>query len=265
MTARGVLMCTACNAETSLTAGTVFQDTRKPLRMWFLAMWFITSQKNGVSALGLQRVLGLGSYETAWTWLHKLRRAMVRPERERLTGEIEIDETYVGGPEEGTRGRETEKKAIVVVATEKRGHAIGRIRLRRIKDVSAKSLRQFIRETIEPGATIHTDGWRGYAGLADAGYPHRVTVISAGPEQAHEVMPRVHKVAALLKRWLLGTLQGGIQYRHLDYYLDEFTFRFNRRRSQARGLLFHRLAQQAVAVGPAPYHVIISGPGPLLG
>lgn len=265
MTARGVLMCTACNAETSLTAGTVFQDTRKPLRMWFLAMWFITSQKNGVSALGLQRVLGLGSYETAWTWLHKLRRAMVRPARERLTGEIEIDETYVGGPEEGTRGRETEKKAIVVVATEKRGHAIGRIRLRRIKDVSAESLRQFIRETIEPGATIHTDGWRGYAGLADAGYPHRVTVISAGPEQAHEVMPRVHNVAALLKRWLLGTLQGGIQHQHLDDYLDEFTFRFNRRRSQARGLLFHRLAQQAVAVGPAPYHVIISGPGPLLG
>ena len=265
VTARGVLMCTACNAETSLTAGTVFPDTRKPLRMWFLALWFITSQKNGVSALGLQRVLGLGSYETAWTWLHKLRRARVRPERERLTGEIEIDETDVGGPEEGTRGRETEKKAIVVVATEKRGHAIGRIRLRRIKDVSAKSLRQFIRETIEPGATIHTDGWRGYAGLADAGYPHRVTVISAGPEQAHEVMPRVHKVAALLKRWRLGTLQGGIQYQHLDYDLDEFTFRFNRRRSQARGLLFHRLAQQAVAVGPAPYHVIISGPGPLLG
>ena len=265
VTARGVLMCTACNAETSLTAGTVFQDTRKPLRMWFLAMWFITSQKNGVSALGLQRVLGLGSYETAWTWLHKLRRAMVRPERERLTGEIEIDETYVGGPEEGTRGRETEKKAIVVVATEKRGHAIGRIRLRRIKDVSAESLLQFIRETIEPGATIHTDGWRGYAGLADAGYPHRVTVISAGPEQAHEVMPRVHHVAALLKRWRLGTLQGGIQYQHLDDYLDECTCRFTRRRSQARGLLFHRLAQQAVAVGPAPYHVIISGPGPLLG
>jgi transposase-like protein len=249
VTARGVLMCTACNAETSLTAGTVFQDTRKSLRMWFLAMWFITSQKNGVSALGLQRVLGLGSYETAWTWLHKLRRAMVRPERERLTGDIEIDETYVGGPEEGKRGRETEKKAIVVVATEKRGHAIGRIRLRRIKDVSAKSLRQFIRETIEPGTTIHTDGWRGYAGLADAGYPHRVTVSSAGPEPAHEVMPRVHKVAALLKRWLLGMLQGDIQYQHLDYYLDEFTCRFNRRRSQARGLLFHRLAQPAPLSG----------------
>ena len=265
VTARGVLMCKECHTETSLTAGTVFQDTRKPLRMWFLAMGFITSQKNGVSALGLQRVLGLGSYETAWTWLHKLRRAMVRPERERLSGEIEIDETYVGGPEEGKRGRETERKAIVVLATEKRGHAIGRIRLRRINDVSAESLRQFIRETIEPGATIHTDGWKGYAGLANVGYSPRITVINAGPELAHEVMPRVHKVAALLKRWLLGTLQGGIQHQHLDYYLDEFTFRFNRRRSQARGLLFHRLAQQAVAVGPASYHSIISGVAPVRG
>jgi len=208
-----------------------------------------------VSALGLQRVLGLGSYETAWTWLHKLRRARVRPARERLSGEIEIDETDVGGPEEGTRGR----------ATEKRGHAIGRIRLRRINDVSAESLRQCIRETIEPGATIPTDGWKGYAGLANVGYSHRITVITAGPELAHEVMPRVHTVAALLKRWVRGTLQGGMQHQHLDYYLDEFTFRFNRRRSQARGLLFHRLAQQAVAVGPAPYHVIISGPGPRLG
>jgi transposase-like protein len=265
VTARGVLMCKVCNAETSLTAGTVFQDTRKPLRMWFLTMWFVTSQKNGVSALGLQRVLGLGSYETAWTWLHKLRRAMVRPDRDRLSGEIEIDETYVGGPEEGKRGREIEDKAIVVVAAEKRGRGIGRIRLRHIKDASTESLLQFIRETVEPGATIHTDGWKSYAGLAGAGYPHRVTVISAGPEPAHEVMPRVHNVAALLKRWLLGTLQGGIQHPHLDDYLDEFTFRFNRRRSNVRGLLFHRLAQQAVVVGPAPYHSIISGAAPILG
>lgn len=180
MTARGVLMCRACNAETSLTAGTVFQDTRKPLRTWFLAMWFITSQKNGVSALGLQRVLGLGSYETARTWLHKLRRAMVRPNRDRLTGEIEVDETYVGGPKEGKRGRAIEKKSIVVVAAEKNGRAIGRIRLKRVKDVSAESLLDFIRETVAPGATIHTDGLRGYAGLSAAGYKHRVTVFSGG-------------------------------------------------------------------------------------
>ena len=189
--ARGVRRCTACHAETSLTAGTGFQDTRKPLRMWWLAMWFLTSQKNGVSALGLQRVLGLGSDETAWTWRHTLRRAMVRPARERLTGDIEIDETSVGGPEEGTRGRETEQC----------GHAIGRIRLRRIKDVSAKSLRPFIRETIEPGATIHPDGWSGDAGRADAGDPHRVTVISAGPEPAHEVMPRRRTAQAVAARY----------------------------------------------------------------
>jgi transposase-like protein len=205
--------------------------------------------------LGLQRALGLGSYETAWTWLHKLRRAMVRPGRDRL----EVDETYVGGPEEGKRGREIEKKSIVVVAAEKNGRAIGRIRLKRVPDVSADALLGFIREAADPGATIHTDGWRGYAGLPAAGYKHHVTVIGEGDEQAHEIMPRVHKVASLLKRWLLGTLQGGVQHQHLDYYLDEFTFRFNRRRSNTRGLLFYRLAQQAVAVGPAPYSSIIHG------
>jgi len=259
VTARGVFRCKDCDGSTSLTAGTVFQDTHKPLRTWFLAMWFITSQKNGMSALGLQRVRGLGSYETAWTWLHKLRRAMVRPGRDRLTGEIEVDETYVGGPEEGKRGREIEKKSIVMVAAEKNGRAIGGIRLKRVKDVSAESLLDFIRETVEPGATIHTDGWGGYAGLPAAGYKHHVTVISGGDEQAHEGMPRVHNVASLLQRWLLGTLQGGVQHQHLDYYLDEFTFRFNRRRSNTRGLLFYRLAQQAVAIGPAPYSSIIYG------
>jgi GNAT superfamily N-acetyltransferase len=153
-----------------LTAGTVFQDTRKPLRLWFLAMWFITSQKNGVSALGLQRELGLGSYETAWTWLHKLRRAMVRPGRDNLSGEIEVDETYVGGAEEGRRGRGAETKAIIAVAAEKSGRGIGRIRLRRIEDVSADALITFVRDVVVPGAVIHTDGWPGYNGLAAAGY-----------------------------------------------------------------------------------------------
>ena len=255
----------AWDAETSLTAGTVFQDTRKPLRMWFLAMWFVTSQKNGVSALGLQRVLGLGSYETAWTWLHKLRRAMVRPGRDCLAGEIEVDETYVGGPEEGKRGRQTENKAIVVVAAEKSGRGIGRIRLRRVKDVSADSLRPFVRAPLVPGRSITPTAGAAMPGWRTPAIQHQVTVISGGRDPAHEVMPRVHNVASLLKRWLIGTHQGGIQHTHLDYYLDEFTFRFNRRRSQARGLLFHRLAQQAVAVGPAPYHGIIAGPRPLLG
>jgi transposase-like protein len=220
-------------------------------------MWFVASQKNGVSALGLQRVLGLGSYETAWTWLHKLRRAMVRPGRDRLAGSIEVDETYVGGPEEGMRGRQTETKAIVVVAAEKNGNGIGRIRLRRVMDVSEDSLLSFVKEAVTPGSVVHTDGWRAYSGLVKAGYQHQVTAISRGRELAHEVMPRVHMVASLLKRWLNGTHQGGVQNHHIDYYLDEFTFRFNRRNSKARGLLFHRLAQQAVAVGPAPYRTII--------
>jgi transposase-like protein len=249
--------CRSCEAETSLTAGTIFADTRKPLRTWFLAMWFVTSQKNGVSALGLQRVLGFGSYETAWTWLHKLRRAMVRPGRDALSGVVEVDETYVGGPEEGVRGRQTETKAIIVMAAEESGRGVGRIRLRRVMDVSANSLIPFVGDAVAPGSVVHTDGWSGYSGLTKAGYDHRVTVINRSMEMAHEVMPRVHIVAALLKRWLDGTHQGGVQHQHLDYYLDEFSFRFNRRHSRARGLLFYRLMQQAVAIGPAPYPVII--------
>jgi transposase-like protein len=208
--------------------------------MWFMAMWYVTSQKNGVSALGLQRVLGLGSYETAWTWLHKLRRAMVRPGRDGLCGTVEVDETYVGGLEKGKRGRETGTKAIVAVAAEENGKGIGRIRLHRVKDLSGASLLPFIQSAVAPGAVIHTDGWSGYSGLTAAGYKHESTVISSSPDPAHIVMPRVHNVAALLKRWLLGTHQGAVEHAHLDYYLDEFAFRFNRRRSNARGLLFHR-------------------------
>jgi transposase-like protein len=185
---------------------------------------------------------------------------MVRPGRDALGGTVEIDETYVGGPEKGKWGREIESKTIVAIAAEEKGRGIGRIRLCRIEDVSAASLLSFAKNAVIPGATIHTDGWRGYAGLKAAGYRHEISIISATTDPAHEVMPRVHKVASLLKRWLLGTHQGGIQRQHLDYYLDEFTFRFNRRRSNTRGLLFHRLAEQAVAVRPVPYRDIIAKP-----
>ena len=239
-----------------MTAGTVFQDTRKPLRLWFHAMWWVTSQKTGASALGLQRSMGLGSYETAWGWLHKLRRAMVGPGRDRLSGRVEVDESFVGGMG-GARGRSTAKKALVVVAAEEVGPGIGRIRMRRIPDASADSLQAFVTEAIEPGSVIHTDGWHGYAGLKANGYGHRVTLLRGQHERASRLLPRVQRVVSLLKRGLLGTHQGAVSAAHLDYYLDEFTFRFNRRTSRHRGQLFFRLAQQAAAVPPAPYRSLV--------
>lgn len=247
------LECASCHGQTSVTAGTIFQDTRKPLRLWFRAIWYVTSQKNGVSALGLQRVLGLASYETAWSWLHKLRRAMVRPGRDRLKGVVEIDETYLGGLEEGVAGRQTEKKALIAVAAEEDGNGIGRIRLQHIPDASACSLHTFVLESVEGGSTLHTDGWEGYNGVEVFGYKTKVTVLSRRKKKPHELMPRVHRVASLLKRWILGTHQGAVSHEHLRYYLDEFTFRFNRRTSRFRGKLFYRLLEQAVATGPAPY------------
>jgi hypothetical protein len=168
-TDRNLLVCAACGYQASATAGTIFQDSRKPLTLWFRAIWWVTTQKGGASAMGLQRILGLGSYVTAWTWLHKLRRAMVRPGRDRLWGRVEVDEAYVGGLEEGVRGREVETKALVAVACEEDGAGIGRIRLRRIEDASAASLHAFIEEAIEPGSLVHTDGWDGYSGLASKG------------------------------------------------------------------------------------------------
>lgn len=258
-TKRNLLVCAGCEHQASLTAGTIFQDTRKPLTMWFRAIWWVTAQKNGASALGLQRILGLGSYLTAWTWLHKLRRAMVRPGRDRLHGQVEVDETYIGGLEEGVRGRQTETKALVAVACEEDGEAIGRIRLRQIPDASAASLHAFVEEAIQPGSVVHTDGWEGYAGLEAKGYSHQVTVLKRSQKSAAELLPRVHRVVSLLKRWLLGTHQGAVSRAHLDYYLDEFTFRFNRRTSRSRGKLFYRLLQQAMAVEPAPYKAVVGG------
>ncbi len=250
------LICRACRYQASVTAGTIFQDTRKPLRMWFRAAWHITSQKNGASAVSLQQELGLGSYMTAWTWLHKLRRAMVRPGRDRLRGTVEVDEAYWGGEEEGANGRLTEDKAVIAVAAEEAGKGIGRIRLRSIPDVTRASLHGFITEVIEPGSTVRTDGWNAYLGLER--YVHDRQVQLRRPEGEH-LLPRVHRVVSLLKRWLLGTHQGAIGHAHLDYYLDEFTFRFNRRTSASRGKLFFRLLQQAVQVDPTPYKNIVGG------
>jgi transposase-like protein len=223
--------------------------------LWFRAVWAVTSQKTGASALALQRVLGLGCYETAWTWLHKIRRAMVTPGRERLNGHVEVDETFIGAPEAGHHGRRMIDKTLVVVAAEKDGRGMGRIRMRRVLDGKAESLHPFIRESLEPGSTIVTDDWQGYAGLAD--YRREVKVIAHSGRTASQLMPRVHRVVSLLKRWLMGTHQGAVSHEHLDYYLDEFTFRFNRRTSLSRGKLFYRLMQNAVRVPPAPYRSMV--------
>jgi transposase-like protein len=261
-TARGQRMCTACGRQTTVTAGTIFDKTRTPLTTWFAATWYVTNQKFGASALGLQRVLGLGSYQTAWTMLHKLRRAMVRPDRDLLGGEVEVDESYVGGEEEGVRGRLARKKAIVAIALEiKQPRGYGRVRLRRIPDASAASLVPFVTNVVLPDAVVLTDAWRGYAPLARHGYTHKPTNISASGDPAHVVMPGVHRVASLLKRWLLGTHQSAVRPEHLDAYLDEYTFRFNRRHSRSRGLLFYRLLEQAAVTPPAPYEDIVARSG----
>ena len=257
---RGRLVCRACHHQTTVTAGTIFQDTHKPLRLWFRAIWQFTSQKNGASALNVQQVLGLGSYLTAWTWLHKLRRAMVRPGRERLRGRVEVDETQVGIEQDDHTENEEGSKVLVVIAAEEDGRAIGRIRMARIPEASRGALHAFIQQSIEPGSLVHTDGLMAYRGLERLGYQHEITVLQdLEKDAAGRLLPRVHRVASLLKRWLLGTHQGAVRPKHLDYYLDEFTFRFNRRSSRSRGKLFYRLLQQAVQVDPAPYRTIVAG------
>jgi transposase-like protein len=258
----GRFECSVCGRQASVTAGTIFDKTRTPLRLWFEAAWLMTSQKHGVSALGVQRALGLGSYQTAWAMLHRFRVAMVRPGRDRLGGHVEVDETYVGGVEEGVVGRETTSKSIVAIAVEIRNpRGFGRVRMQSVPDVSKDSLTGFVGGAIEPGTTVYTDGWPAYLSLPEHGYEHKRTVMSAQSDPAHVVMPGVHRIASLLKRWLLGTHQGRVSPEHLDAYLNEFTFRFNRRRSGRRGLLFYRLLEQAVLAEPVRYRTLVAPPG----
>lgn len=246
----GLYRCQTCRYAGSVISGTLFQDTHKPLRLWFHAIWHIVSQKNGVSALGLQKALGLGSYHTAWEWLHKLRRAMVRPGRDKLSGTIEVNETLIGGESAGKRGRGAEGKTLVLIAAEDTPNGIGRIRLSTISDASGDVLTQAIQQMVEVGSTIHTDGWAGYNGLNNLGYVHLPMTNRNVKEE--DVVEHTHLVAALLKRWLIGTLHGAINHKNLPYYLDEFTFRFNRRTSSSRGKLFYRLIEQALAIDPVP-------------
>lgn len=265
ITARNTINCSNCGHQTSLTAGTIFQDTRKPLLLWFHIIWWVVAQKTGVSASNMMDFMGFGSYETVWTWLQKLRRAMVRPGRDKLTGTVEVDETFIGGIEVGTgkQGRGAETKTLVVIATECMGKQIGRVRFRCIDAATAKNLIPFIQDNVTPGSTIITDGWKGYTPLPlkkeseEGGYIHEVKVIAGSGSQAHELLPHVHMVDSLIKRWLTGTHQGKVSPKYLPYYLDEFAFRFNRKLSTFRGKLFYRLIQQSVETEPVPYNDII--------
>jgi transposase-like protein len=256
---RARLMCRSCGYQGTVTAGTIFDKTRTPLRVWLAAAWYLTNQKQGVSALGLQRVLGLGSYQTAWTLLHRFRRAMVRPDRERLKGLVEVDETYIAITDRDTpispvgRKNKTRKELVVIAVEIAPRKGFGRIRLRRIANDSAECVAPFVQEVVDPGAEVRTDGSAAYRALNELGYAHQRQVMLGADVPAHVKMAGVHRIAALVKRWILGTHHGSIQPEHLDAYLDEFVFRFNRRQSGSRGLLFYRLLQQAVVTEPVTY------------
>ena len=240
--------CSHCKFQVSVTAGTIFQDSRIPLHIWFRAIWHIVSQKQGISAKGLQRVLGLKRYETTWILLHKLRKAMIRPNRDRLVGPVQVDETYIGGPRTGKRGRGAANKTLVIVAVEVKDKQAGRIRLHKVNDASGESLIPAVKESVQPKSEVRTDGWEGYSQLSCSGYKHKI--IRKTANVGENLLPLANRVIALLKRWLQGTHQGAVRPSHLDDYLDEFVFRFNRRTSGSRGLLFYRLIQQAVNISP---------------
>jgi hypothetical protein len=256
----GLFRCHGCRRDVSVISGTTFHRSRLSLRTWFRIAWWATNQKSGLSALSLQRMLGLGSYETAWLSLQKLRRAMVRLGRDSLSGHIEVDETYIGGLGKGRYPKRN--KALVAIAAEIRGEGIGRVRLQRIVDNSARSLIPFVRDCATEGSTIVTDGAWAYANVIDHGYIHKPSTLSGmGRQGSKAVLPRVHIVASLMKRWILGIHQGRVGGDGLDPYLNEFAFRFNRRKSPSRGMLFYRLLQQCVIHSPLTYAEITGKKG----
>ncbi|HEX7441785.1 MAG TPA: IS1595 family transposase [Caldimonas sp.] len=260
---RARLMCRSCERQSTVTAGTIFDKTRTALRVWLAAAWYLTNQKQGVSALGLQRLLGLGSYATAWTMLHRFRRAMGRPDCQRLKGVVEVDETYLAitdrdAPVSASRRKSRTSKVLVAVAVEiLQPKGFGRIRLCRIDNDSDECVVPFVQASVEPGAQVRTDGSAAYRSLSKLGYDHQRSVMLGSEVPAHVSMAGVLRVASLIKRWILGTHHGSVQPEHLDAYLDEFVFRFNRRTSASRGMLFYRLLQQAVLTDPVTYEDVV--------
>src|SRR3954469_14040115 len=251
--------CVACRKQHSLLAGTIFEQTKTGLAKWFLAIHLVASSKGGIAATELQRQLGLGSYQTAWSWLQKLRAAMVRPDREPLAGRVEADETYVGAPRPGKRGRGAAGKALVggaVEAGETEGRRPGRLRLAVVPDASAASLEGFLGAAVATPTAVATDGWSGYAGLAAEGYAHEP--VDPGAPDAALRLPGIHLVFGLVKRWLLGTHHGAVSKKHLPAYLDEYVFRFNRRTAKRISHGFARLVEQAVRTRPVTYRAIVA-------
>ena len=248
LTSRRYWCCAECGHQKSLTSGTLLQDARYPIKTWFQVAWHVCEQKSGLSALGLQRAMGFKKYETAWEMLHRIRRAMVFPGRSQLNGEVEVDETFIGGVRKGKRGRGAAGKTLVLVCAEVRGTAVGRARLQVIPDATAATLLGEVQTLVEPGSNVVTDGLLSYKGLTALGYDHTVSKHTA--TVGTNLVPKAHRVIALLKRWLLGTHQGGVSHARLQSYLDEFVFRFNRRTAKSRGLLFRRLIEQAVIHAP---------------
>jgi ISXO2-like transposase domain/Transposase zinc-ribbon domain len=261
-TSRGLRMCQECGLKTSVTAGTIFHRSHTPLSTWFAAVWLVTSQKNGVSAQGLQDALGFGSYETAWAWLHKLRRAMVRPDRDLLSGVVELDQSFLGGKSHGKAGGSSDKVPITIAVERTSKGRLGRVRLEVADKTGGLDMVDFATEVVAPGSLIHTDGAPMFKRFTGLGYQHQAT---PGTKKGHRVEDRdavmagPHLVSSLLKRWAAGTLHHRLSYQHLPYYLDEFTFRFNRRNSRARGMLFYRLLQQSVDTDPHPLNELIGG------
>lgn len=247
---RGRLTCPICRHQTSVSAGTIFDKTRTSLTIWFEAAWHVTTAKNGMSAKTLERTLGT-NYRVAWTMLQRFRVVMVDAERKQLSGDVEVDETLVGGVQQGgKRGRGATKSVVAIAVEIRRPKGFGRVRMRHVPDASGTSLLPFVRAVVAPGAVVLTDGWGGYNGLPEYGYTRKITVLSSSGDLAHVSMPGVHRVASLLKRWILGTHHGSVVPDHLQSYLEEFTFRFNRRTSRSRGLVFRRLLERAVVTGP---------------
>jgi transposase-like protein len=262
---RLIYECAACGKQHSLLAGTIFEQTKTGLARWFLAIFLVTASKGGISAMELQRQIGFASYQTAWTWLHKIRKAMVRPERTPLSARVEADETYLGGPKPGRPGRGAAGKTRVAGAVESgrgnpRGRRLGRLRLAVVPDVSARSLESFLATAVAKPAAVATDGWSGYGGLAAAGYRHEPVNLAASWGDASLRLPAIHLVFGLARRWLLGTHHGAVGRKHLPAYLDEFVFRFNRRTARSISHRFGQVVEHAVQIPPSTYRALVAAP-----